>query len=147
MTGLNLQVDCGESVSFFEENVNEDGFTLQLEQQQRCQLNWGSISWLAFTEDMGFCEGTVDFRPHHPVQVQLRTVELPVGKFHKPPQVLVAFKRIDLSRDGILYQRMRVVVECIDETRFDLVVVSWENSIFHGATVHWLAIPSESSDS
>ena len=146
MTGLDVQVGGGENASFFEENVSEDGFTLQLQQQQKCQLNWGSVSWLAFTEDVGFCEGTVDFTPYYPVQVQIRAVELPVGKFRKPPQIFVGFKRIDLSRDGVPYQRIRVLVDCVDTTRFDIVIISWEDSIIHGATVHWLAIPSESSE-
>jgi hypothetical protein len=142
ISGLNLLVNTGENVSFFEEKVSDDGFTIHMRQQHECRMLWGAASWLAFTDDMGFCEGTEEIRPHSSKQVARKTVELPNGRFARPPRVFVAFKRINLSRDHNDNPRVRVLVDTVEATHFDLVVVSWEESVMAAATVQWLAIPA-----
>ena len=143
ISGLTLQKSCGENVEVFENEVTKEGFTLSLYARQFCRLQWAAISYIAFTDDSGICKGEVRIPSGIASQVQTRIVDLPPRKFQKQPRIFAAFKSIDLSRDGKRNARIKLVIENIDPTRFELVICTWADSTMCGAVVQWIAIPSE----
>lgn len=143
ISGLNFERYCGENVEVFQDKATKDGFTIYVHGRQFCRLREPAMSWIAFTDDSGICNGEVRISSEIASQVATSIVDLPPRKFQKQPQVFAAFKSIDLSRDGRRNARIKLVIDYIDPTRFELVICAWADSVIHGAVVQWIAIPSE----
>lgn len=121
-------------------DIDEGGFTLNIETWSDTIFYAARVGWIAYPEDyehiFSTSINTMDVRPwYQPQPTQSREIGFNAVEFWKPPSVFIAFNYLDIDSRANL--RVNAYVDCVSTTSLVWHINSWDNTVLYsaGATI------------
>ncbi|KAF4544017.1 Phenylacetyl-ligase [Lasiodiplodia theobromae] len=141
ISGLDLRIKDGKTVSVVASSISNDTFTLGIS-GIGSGIKYAMVSWIAVDQDSPCLVGnfSIDIEEYGEAQGHFA---FPEGKFTAPPTVLVAFSSFQVGGPAGSNPRFGTCTWGETENGFTWKVYKWNESSIRSATIHWLAIPAQ----
>ena len=138
--GFDFNIGKNFRLRSYADGIDNTGFTLHVESWMDTQLNFATLTWIAYTTGMAGVQSGTNMNP--PTSNALfktsDTITFPTGAFNAAPTVLVALGSMDMDSTGDII--LSTAISNVSQTGFTYTISSGATAKMLNAGIRWLAL-------